>query len=655
MTLNFPASPSTGDVHSASNGLQYHFDGVKWTSQGSYNDSTINTLNFTQSGTTISRTVANKLQDFVSVKDFGAVGDGSTNDTAAFQAAIATGKTVLVPKGNPYYKITDTLTMSNSHQGLIGDKGLSEIWLVLATNVNKPAIAVVAPTPPNNATVEYVFIENLYIKLKRDINGTPTDKVPNYNHVLTEDLAGVVVSGNASLRDHAVQNTRLENIRLGNFAIGFYFTDVVSVSVHKCWNQNLIFFNSETHTADGRLIPVRSDGNYESTKFWGVGYYFDATSYAQGSISPLASIEIVETDENRGQADPDNVESVSYLIVGGDPRDIFFQRAECAHSDYGWYVDGGATTVGSALDLDLNWDIQIFRPIADQIKINGIYAKRIAGAGSLTVNGGYFVGSGTGVDGNGAKAAIQIENSNGVVITGGTQILGLTNESLFDDGIFIADSSCCSVIGNRFANLSYAISLENSNFCTVQGNIINGATAGVGAAGTAIIPRLVDAIRVFGDVNVGSNRSSSRNSIMGNTIRGSDTVPTDAQYTQSGTTITVRKIGHGFVTGQVLYLAFTGGAAADSGQYTVTYLNNNEFTVTVANSSSRTISTLTDCTFGARYTKGIDIASVTDIKNVVTGNVIDSGTVVTPIDQPPTNANGYDAANFAAITNNIIN
>lgn len=34
----------------------------------------------------VSRTVANKLDDLVSVKDFGAVGDGTTNDTAAFTA-----------------------------------------------------------------------------------------------------------------------------------------------------------------------------------------------------------------------------------------------------------------------------------------------------------------------------------------------------------------------------------------------------------------------------------------------------------------------------------------------------------------------------------------------------------------------------------------
>jgi len=49
----------------------------------------------------VGRTVHQKLQEFVSVKDFGAVGDGLADDTAAFAAAVlaAQGKTILIPAG----------------------------------------------------------------------------------------------------------------------------------------------------------------------------------------------------------------------------------------------------------------------------------------------------------------------------------------------------------------------------------------------------------------------------------------------------------------------------------------------------------------------------------------------------------------------------
>ena len=76
---------------------------------------------FTQIGPgAITRTVKSKLRDVVSVKDFGAVGNGVTDDTAAIQAALDVGAGIQIhfPKGT--YKITSSLNLKSGNM-LTGD------------------------------------------------------------------------------------------------------------------------------------------------------------------------------------------------------------------------------------------------------------------------------------------------------------------------------------------------------------------------------------------------------------------------------------------------------------------------------------------------------------------------------------------------------
>ena len=74
------------------------------------------------------KTVHTKLQDFVSVKDFGAVGDGVADDTAAFQAALnAVGArpfdgALYIPASK--YKITSTLTVPD-RVSIFGEGGMA--------------------------------------------------------------------------------------------------------------------------------------------------------------------------------------------------------------------------------------------------------------------------------------------------------------------------------------------------------------------------------------------------------------------------------------------------------------------------------------------------------------------------------------------------
>jgi hypothetical protein len=98
----------------------------------------------------VARSAQAKMRDTVSVKDFGAVGDGVADDTAAIQAAINTNKEVFVPNGT--YLITSALAMA-SGQTLRGE---SNVYTILKVNSAINAI--------NISDTSNVVIDNLYIQ-----------------------------------------------------------------------------------------------------------------------------------------------------------------------------------------------------------------------------------------------------------------------------------------------------------------------------------------------------------------------------------------------------------------------------------------------------------------------------------------------------------
>ena len=80
----------------------------------------------------VSRSVQAKLRDVVSVKDFGAVGDGVADDTAAIQSALNSGaKVILFPAGN-YIFTTLTIPLRVTLEG----EGADVTYLNTATSGN---------------------------------------------------------------------------------------------------------------------------------------------------------------------------------------------------------------------------------------------------------------------------------------------------------------------------------------------------------------------------------------------------------------------------------------------------------------------------------------------------------------------------------------
>lgn len=110
-------------------------------------------LKFTSTGAV---TVGNLTDGFVNVKDYGATGNGSADDTAAFVAALAaaSGKSLYVPGTGDYYKITDELTVP-ANTRVFGDGVASRIKQATA---EKNGLII-----SSNCTIENLRISGDYV------------------------------------------------------------------------------------------------------------------------------------------------------------------------------------------------------------------------------------------------------------------------------------------------------------------------------------------------------------------------------------------------------------------------------------------------------------------------------------------------------------
>jgi hypothetical protein len=98
-----------------------------------YNDNA-STVVYTPTGTgAVATTVQAKLRQTVSVKDFGAVGDGVTDDSAAFQAAVNAHQCVEIPVGN--YLINTSINVPDNRT-IFGQGGNYGTNIVTNGNVN---------------------------------------------------------------------------------------------------------------------------------------------------------------------------------------------------------------------------------------------------------------------------------------------------------------------------------------------------------------------------------------------------------------------------------------------------------------------------------------------------------------------------------------
>jgi hypothetical protein len=126
----------------------------------------------------INRSFNEKLNETVSVKDFGAVGDGVTDDTTAIQAAlnsITSSGSVYFPKGQ--YKITSRLTTTGKTIAYYGDGPYVSELLCAGLNAG---IDFYGDTGGDETTTKRLIVENISLQKTYQPTGAESGNIGIY-------------------------------------------------------------------------------------------------------------------------------------------------------------------------------------------------------------------------------------------------------------------------------------------------------------------------------------------------------------------------------------------------------------------------------------------------------------------------------------------
>lgn len=253
-------------------------------------DITSSGVAFTQSGTgAVGRTVDSKLKDTVSVKDFGAVGDGTTDDTAAIQAAITAvdSGTVFFPKGT--YKTT------------------AKLFTAYGKNIKLQGSLVYGQTSITAYHSDHVFQYNYTVLIDgigffRNSAYIASAKTALKSGIHSDDTGGAINGAAYTSITNCVSNDHYVGIRMhgthqfaqnntcNNCSIGINLKGAVHTLVHNATENNSLtglLIEGNGH----RILSHYADGNCAST---GGGQYGAITL----NSADMCNVSGVEMNDN---------------------------------------------------------------------------------------------------------------------------------------------------------------------------------------------------------------------------------------------------------------------------------------------------------------------------------------------------------------------
>jgi hypothetical protein len=441
----------------------------------------------------VATTVQAKLRQTVSVKDFGAVGDGTTNDTAAIQLALNTSSNVYFPVGN--YRVTAQLNIVTSGQTVYGDGDLSKLTADSGTFTVLRAYNVNDVTVKNlkiNGAGSYTGISDGACLQFNNVNyGTASGL-----HCTNHGFAGVLIQNsyymdvNNNLFTSAAGSTTTSlagdivcnyaggynnintNFCFGNGAYGITIQTIIDspldyqnynqiinnqIGTHNSYGillyghtQNTVYANIVSNNIITGITGIRPDPTY--------GYTYGAGIYLQGDNQTICTNNFINSC---------NSSTTSDLLAPGAIGS----------------TNSGNKIISNNVITDTAWyGITVRDP-------NG---SSVAGQ-NITIENNILRNCGT----NAGQSSIQISNIGNVSVIGNriyNQTVGcaiLQSNTVTTDGIIISNNvvnafqygiqlnyARSAIVSNNILTnpTSNVMQLNNCNYCSVTGNNIQSGT-----------------------------------------------------------------------------------------------------------------------------------------------------------------------------------
>lgn len=404
---------------------------------------------------------------WVTVEAFGAVGDCSTDDTVAIQAALdsvgspnsnAIGGGTVALKAGACYKTSSTLNINKSFVNFIGaGRGMSQS--IIKSSSTTADILRINGSGLGNCNSGGIFwssVEGIY--LQRSAPGTAG--------------AGLNVVKGCWTRISEVQSYD----SLNDFA--------VSLSANTLFDRNQAYWTSQSSTDR-------------------VGFLIDSAPGANNSTRMRHNVVASNGGHQTG-----------LVIAGGCIADTFVDDFETNATDHGISITSTAYT--NDVFNYCNDDVHITNAVIDQAQITGIQVNNVIGgaATGINISGAFISSNSTGAialdieQSRGVQfqnGMVYSRNGTGVKINGGNSAANLIANSKFDlteTGIALIGAPFNRILGNFFnatasepANVHISLTGAATNNLISQNQLIGTATKGIdigaGANNNIVYPNAI--------------------------------------------------------------------------------------------------------------------------------------------------------------------